>query len=80
MSISAQKITFAFLMEESSLVGVITGLLLLIISSIFLWIVERRVAHFALMAKRCRVASREVPSCDIAFSDNNERPIMIHGE
>lgn len=64
---------------EESIIGVFVGLFLLITVPIFLWLVERQIARYALMLKRCRIATREMPVCDIASPDNTGRPILVKG-
>ena len=64
---------------EQSLLGFLVGLVLLVTVPIFLWLVERQVARYALMLKRCRIATRDIPVCDISSTDNTERPILVKG-
>lgn len=64
---------------EESIVGFLVGIVLLLLVPVVLWVVERQVARYALMLKRCRIASREIPVCDMASPDNTERPVMVKG-
>lgn len=55
------------------------GLILLLIISVFLWLLERKIARSVLMLKKCQIATREMPVCEIASVDNNYRPILVNG-
>jgi len=58
---------------------VIVGAVLLVSLTVFLWLVERHVARYAIMIKKCRLFTREIPLCDIAIHDNTGHPILVQG-
>ena len=64
---------------EEALFGFVVGLALMIIVPIVLWFIERQVARYALILKRCQIATREISNSFEGSDENTDRPILVRG-
>ena len=59
--------------------GVLFGLVLAIVTPIFLWIAEKQLVRYEQLVRSCRQAVRKVKNPDVIFPQYQSRPIYVCG-